>query len=150
MWKILCLSAAILSATAAADRPELSGTWQLDAAKSQFADVKMKAATWSIAQKDASINIAQAITESNGKQVKIDVDCSTEGQPCTIKEAGQPTQVTMYYNGPALVMLEQLHGTEMVTKKRILLSADGKTLTVDVQHLAPPGRKNETWTFVKH
>ncbi len=155
MWKILCLSAAALSCVvlpsgvAAADRPELAGTWQLDATHSQIGDPKLKDMTWSITQKDDSIVIAQAVTDTGGKEKKCDIQCGTEGAECKIKEWGQPTQVTLYYNGPALVMLEQSHGTDFVTKKRLLTSADGKTLTVEVQHIAPPGHKDEVWKFVE-
>jgi len=149
MWRYLCLSAALSIGAAAAGRPELTGTWQLDAARSQIADARLKAQTWSIAQKDDSISITEAITDNGGKQRKIEIQCGTEGRECTIKEGGQPTQVTFYYDGPVLVMLEQWHGADYVTKKRLQTSEDGKTLTVEVQHLAPPGHKNESWTFVK-
>lgn len=149
MWKYLILSTTLLTAAAAADRPELSGTWIFDSAHSQAADAKLKSQTWSITQKDDTIAIGEAITDTGGKEKKIDIECSTEGQKCQVKELGQPTQVTLYYNGPALVMLEQWHGTDFATKKRIVTSGDGKTLTVEVEHLAPAGRKNETWTFVK-
>jgi hypothetical protein len=133
----------------AADRPALSGTWQLDLAHSQLADAKLKAATWSIAQNDDSVQISETVTDAAGKQKKIEIQCGTEGQQCNIKENGQPTQVSMYYNGSHLVMLEQWHGTDYVTKKRLQISPDGKTLTVEVVHIAPPGRKDESWTFVK-
>jgi hypothetical protein len=77
------------------------------------------------------------------------IHCGTEGQSCKVNENGQSTQVSMYYNEDRLVMLEQWHGTDYVTKKRITTSPDGKTLTVEVMHVAPPGHKDEVWKFVK-
>ena len=54
----------------------------------------------------------------------------------------------MYYNGPVLVILEQWHGNDYVDKTRIKTSDDGKTMTMEVSHIAPP-RKTENLTFVK-
>ena len=147
MWKYCCLAALAGACALAADRPDLTGTWHLDTEHSQVAE-SHKAETWSITQKPESIEIVQAFTDSGGKERKIQIHCSTMGQECKVDEAGQPTQVTMYYNGPVLVMLEQWHGTNFVTKKRLKTSDDGKTLVVEVNHIAPP-RKDENWTFLK-
>ena len=147
MWKCLMVAAAALTC-AAADRPSLSGAWQLDSAHSQLADAKLKDQKWLIKQDDDTVGISETLVE-NGKEKKFDIQCGTEGQNCQIKEAGQATKVSMYYNGDALVLLEQWHGTDYVTKKRIKASDDGKTLTVEVMHIAPPGRKDEVWKFVK-
>ena len=151
MYKFLWLAVIAISCAAASDdRPTLSGTWQLDMAHSRLEDAKLKAATWSINQNDDSVQISETLTDNGGKEKKVDIQCGTEGQACKVKENGQPTQVSMYYNGAALVVLEQWHGTDFVTKKRIQTSEDGKTMTVNVMHISPPGRKDESWTFVKH
>jgi hypothetical protein len=149
MGKGFWVAAIVCSCAFAADRPVLNGTWQLDLSKSRIADVKCKAETWAITQGDDSIEIAETITDTGGKQRKIDIQCGTEGKECKIKENGQATQVSLYYNESHLVMLEQSHGTDFVTKKRFTTSDDGKTLTVEVTHLAPPGHKDENLTFVK-
>ena len=149
MWKCLCLAVGVWSYALAADRPALSGTWEMDAAHSQMADAKMKGQSWLITQNDDSLEISQILTDSGGKQKKVVIQCNTDGKNCNVKENGQTTQVSMYYNGDRLVLLEQWHGTDFVTKKRFSTSEDGKTLTVEVTHVAPPGRKDEVWTFVK-
>lgn len=149
MRKFFYLAVAVWACAAADDRPTLSGNWQLDVGHSQLEDAKLKAVKWAITQNDDSVQIAETLTDNGGKEKKVDIQCGTEGQQCKIKEAGQATQVSMYYNGPALILLEQWHGTDFVTKKRIKTSDDGKTLTVDVSHIAPPGHKDESWTFVK-
>jgi hypothetical protein len=147
MRRFLLLAAATGICAFAADRPVLNGTWQLDPSQSQFGDNKLKGETWLITQKDGSVVIAETVTDSGGKERKVNIECGTEGQNCQVKENGQATQVSMYYNGDALVMLEQWHGNDNVTKKRI--RTDGKTLTVEVMHIAPPGHKDEVLKFVK-
>ena len=147
MWRFLLLAAAAGTCAFAADRPVLNGTWQLDPGQSQVADAKVKGETWAITQKDGTVGIVETVTDTGGKEKKVNIECGTEGQNCQVKENGQPTQVSMYYNGDALVLLEQWHGTDYVTKKRI--RTDGKTLTVEVMHIAPPGHKDEVLKFVK-
>jgi hypothetical protein len=149
MWNGFWVAVVVCSCAMASDRPVLNGTWQLDLGKSQVADAKRKAEIWAITQGEDSIEISETITDTGGRQRKVDIQCGTEGKECKIKENGQPTQVSMYYNDSHLVMLEQWHGTDFVTKKRLTLSDDGKTLTVEVTHLAPPGHKDESLTFVK-
>jgi len=149
MWKSVCLVVGVWGCAMAADRPALDGTWEMDAAHSQVADAKLKGQSWLISQKDDSIEISQILTDTAGKQRKIVIQCNTDGKNCQVKENGQATQVSLYYNDNLLVMLEQWHGTDYVTKKRFKMSDDGKTMTVEVSHIAPPGHKDEVWTFVK-
>ena len=149
MWKTVCLALGVWSCVLAADRTALNGTWELDPARSQMGDSKLKGQSWLITQKDDAVEISETLTDTGGKQRKIVIQCNTDGKNCQVKENGQATQVSLYFNGDALVMLEQWHGTDYVTKKRLLASDDGKTLKVEVAHIAPPGRKDEVWTFVK-
>ena len=149
MWKFVFLAVGVWGYAVAADRPELNGTWQMDAARSQMSDAKLKGQSWLIDQKDDTIEISEILTDTGGKQRKVVIQCNTDGKNCQVKENGQATQVSLYYNNEFLVMLEQWHGTDYVTKKRVKLSNDGKTMTVEVSHIAPPGHKDEVWTFVK-
>jgi hypothetical protein len=89
------------------------------------------------------------MTENSGKAVKVDISCNTEGQECKVKESGEPAKVSFWYNGPMLVMMEQRHGNDFVTKKRFKTSDDGKTLSMEVVYIAPPGHKAENYTFTK-
>jgi hypothetical protein len=104
-------------AACAADRPDLNGTWQFDASHNDVTDVRLKSERLSIAQKVNSIEISDAATESNGKERKSDIECNVEGQECNIKDNGQPTKVTFYYNGPILVVTEMRHGKRSCREK---------------------------------
>jgi hypothetical protein len=140
MLRYCCLAGLAALCAFAADRPDLNGKWRLDS--------KEKDQVLSIVQKPDAIEIDEAVSDSGGKPKKIQIHCGTMGQECKVNEDGQPKQVTMYYNGPVLVMLEQWHGTDYVDKTRIKASDDGKTKTMEVAHIAP-ARKTENFTFVK-
>lgn len=144
MWKYLCVSALLIAPAGAADHPNLSGTWQLDATRSQIHDSKLKTETIEIQQKEDEVEIADD-ANVGGKDRKSQFQCLADGSTCKAKDLS----VMVYYNGPALVVMEMRHNNEIVVKKRIQASDDGKTLSMDVIHVAPVGQKDETLTFVK-
>jgi hypothetical protein len=144
MCKYLCLSALLIMPAVAADHPNLSGTWQLDAAHSQIHESKVKTETLEIQQKEDAVQIADDANIA-GKDHKSEYQCLADGSMCKAKDLS----VMVYYNGPALVVMEMRHNNEIVVKKRIKASDDGKTLSMDVIHVAPVGLKDETLTFVK-
>jgi len=131
-------------ALAAADHTNLAGSWQLDPARSQFGYAPVKSETLSIAQTPTSVQFTEAVVGEGGKEDKVTYDCPPSGQAC---KARHGDQITFYYNGPVLVMIETKHGGDSVTKRRIQASEDGKTLTVEVQRLAPTNQKNDTLVF---
>ncbi len=147
MRGFVCFGVLLLSVAWAADRPDLSGTWVLDLSHSPGS--KVKAETLSISQKPDAVQLSEDTTENNGKEVKVDIACNTDAQGCKVKENGQATQVSFWYNGPMLVMMEQWHGNDYVTQKKLKPSDDGKTLSMEVVYIAPPGHKPETLTFTK-
>ena len=117
-------------------RPVLNGTWQLDAAKSEIHSRISAALTLTIEQKEDAIHIV----ESGGKD-KVELSCGTLGKDCKAQEEGRPLTVSFYYNGPALVETETRgHNNESVIKKRMRISDDGATLTMEVMHLVPDGQ----------
>jgi hypothetical protein len=104
----------------AADHPQLTGTWQ----SANTAD------TVSIQQTDDSIQITETAHEK-----QTEVHCNTSGKSCKVKGG----EISFWYSGPMLVMMESLHGASRVTEKRWTTSADGKTLNLEVVHIAPAG-----------
>ncbi len=131
-----------LGTAAAADRAALQGTWRLDPRHGQEAD-KLKAETLSIAQKgDEDLQITDAITDTDGKLKKTEFGCNTKGRECKVQDG----QVTLYYNGPMLVMIETRRGGDVVIKKLLKPSDDGSTLNMEIMRLVPPGAA-ENFTF---
>jgi len=125
----------------AQDRPSLSGTWQLDPEKSELHTGKISSATWVIAEGDNSIHISES---ENGKSKKTELQCTTDGKDC--KFPGDRRD-SFWFNGPILVQMETK--SEHVTRFRIKISEDGKTLTVEVTPIVPQSDKIDTMVFQK-
>ena len=138
---------ALIPAAIAADHDTLTGSWQLDTAKSQFGHAPIKAETLSITQKPDSVEVDDSVTADNGKEEKLTYTCAPSGQVCKAKHG--VGDITLYYNGPLLVMIETKHGGDWVVKRRISASDDGKTLKMEVERLAPPNQKNDNLIFTK-
>jgi hypothetical protein len=66
------------------------------------------------------------------------------GKECEVKDAGRKVKVTLFFNGPKLVVLET-RGDEVV-KKRFGAVETGDTLELEVIPVAPDG-KTETVHF---
>jgi hypothetical protein len=125
----------------AQDRPNLSGTWLFDTAKSELHTEKVAGATWVINEDDRSIQI----TENEEGSKKVELKCTTDGKDC--KVTGDKATASFWYNGPMLVEMETKG--EHVTRYRMKLSEDGKTLTVDTTSIVPKGDQDDVLVFRK-
>jgi len=123
------------------ERPSFSGTWQFDASKSDLHNSKISSATWVIEETETSIHLTQT---ENGKSKKLDLQCTTDGKEC--KFPGD-RRAQFWYNGPMLVEMETKN--EHVTRYRMKISEDGKTLTVEVTQIVPQNDKIDTLVFQK-
>lgn len=140
MTKLLCLILLSSTLVIAEDHPNFSGTWQLDSSKSQGST--SGAVALSIHQDNDQITL---VSDEGGKSVTI--KCSTNGQNC--KMEGGAGEVSMYFNGAMLVELDmEGHNGERVTKKRLQMGDDGKTLEIEVLRITPPG-PSEKLVFAK-
>ena len=127
MRPLLFLIAFAAAAAFAADRPNLNGTWQL----SSNHEERLKLETLLIQQTPDGVKIS----EFGAKEETVDIACGVDGHECKLKEG----EISFWYNGPALVMMEMHHNRDVVTKTRLVLSEDGKTLNLEVIHVSPPG-----------
>jgi hypothetical protein len=140
---LACSAIAVLTLPLAGqDRPNLSGTWQFDSSGSQLHTVTIAGATWVISEDDDSIQITQSET-SGGK--KIQLKCTTDGKEC--KVSGEKGTASFWYNGPMLVEMESKG--DRVTRYRMKLSEDGKTLTVDTTPIVPKASQDDVLVFRK-
>jgi len=141
---ILAWSALVVLAlpVAGQDRPNLSGTWQFDSAKSELHTMTVAGATWVINEDDSSIQITESET---GAGKKIELKCTTDGKTCKI--SGGKATASFWYNGPMLVEMESKG--EHVTRYRMKLSDDGKTLTVATTSIVPQSSQDDVLVFQK-
>jgi len=140
-----CAAAVVLvfasSVRAQDERPSFSGTWQFDASKSDVHNTKVSSATWVIEETDTSIHISET---ENGKSKKLELQCTTDGKEC--KFPGD-RRASFWYNGPMLVEMETK--SEHVTRFRMKITEDGKTLTVEITQIVPQNDKIDTLVFQK-
>jgi hypothetical protein len=122
------------------DRPDFSGTWQLDPAKCELHNMKVSDASWSIQESADTIDL----TEKEGGKA-IEVKCSTEGKECSVN--GEKAKASFWYNGTMLVEMETKG--DHVTRYRLKLSPDGKTLRVETNFLVPQTDGTDVLVFNK-
>jgi hypothetical protein len=122
-----------VAALFSADRPNLTGAWQWNPDKSELHSAKLAGLTWVIDQKETTFHLSETERHPDGKEIKTDFDCTIDGKECAIHTKGEPTSVSFWYNGPALVeMVCRGHNRETVVKKRFRLSDDGKLMNVEL------------------
>jgi hypothetical protein len=124
------------------DRPNFSGTWQFDGSKSELHTVTVAGATWVISEDENSIRITES---EDGAGKKTDLKCTTDGKECKI--SGGKATASFWYNGAMLVEMESKG--DHVTRYRMKLSADGKTLTVDTTSIVPQSSQDDVLVFQK-
>ena len=117
--------------TLAAQTPDVSGTWLSDSNANQ---------KWVLDQKDGKVH-QQELKEGG---VEADFTCSLSGEECKAKEDGHSEKIMMYFNGTKLVEIcERENGS---IKKWLIVSPDGKTLTVETVPLST-SQKSEKISF---
>lgn len=132
---------------AAPPTPNFSGTWELDAAKSQGEEGR----TITVTIQDASgkINFKRVVRQRDGKEETSQFSCEVGGNQCDFNEGGRIAKVSLWYNGPALMILKTDGPKEdSVTQWKLELSPDGKTMNVEFTHIEP-NDKSENLVFDK-
>ena len=109
-----------------AERAKLIGTWETR-------QPQPLRATWILAAKGSALQITRI--ESDRKS---EVECNTVGRECAVQDSGKPVKVSMWFNGPKLVVMET-RGSEIL-KRRFQAVGDGNELDLEVIPIVPQGR----------
>jgi hypothetical protein len=104
----------------ASDRAKLLGSWQ------QQDDSGKAPAVWTLGMKGEALHI----TESLGDQKVSEFNCEPKGADCEGTVRGMKAMVTMYYDGPALVLFET-RGPD-VTRLRFSITGQPDMMDIDV------------------
>ncbi len=122
------------------------GTWELNASKSQLSDVR--STTLVIQPAGDKIKIA-ATTKKGDSVVTAEFTCPTSGKECEFDEGGHKSKISLYFNGPVLVVFKSDGpDTDSASQWNMQVAPDGKVLTMAVSHILPAG-KDETLVFDK-
>lgn len=127
--------------------PDFSGNWQLDSAKSP--EASGATITVAIQNEAGKLNYQRTARERTGRQLTARFTCAIGGSQCDMDENGHKAKVSLWYDGSALMILKTNGPKEdETTERRLQLSPDGKTLTVQFTNFAG-NNKPETLVFTK-
>jgi hypothetical protein len=114
------------------EKPNFTGEWQMDAAKSDFGKFPMPTAILrKIVQNGSDLTIETTQRASNGEQTAR-VHYRTDGGETTNQLASGPATSHAFWDGQTLVIRTTMKGKgdiEVLMEERWDLSPDGKTLT---------------------
>jgi|HubBroStandDraft_4_1064222.scaffolds.fasta_scaffold148252_2 hypothetical protein len=136
----------------AADKPDFSGEWKMDADKSQFpAGMPAPTAmTRKIDHKDPNLSVN---TSQSGPQGDMNMEAkySTDGKETTNSMMGNDVKSKAAWEGKTLVIssIANFGGTDIKLTNKWTLAEDGKTLTDVTGISAPQGDIEITLVLVK-
>lgn len=122
----LLFSAAGLRADGA-DHGNLTGAWESHEDDSSHAN-------WMLSVNGDMLHVTRV---ENSRKLA-DFQCNTVGRECEIKESGKPMKVSIWFNGPKLVMMET-RGNDVV-KRRFQAVKDGNEIEVEIIPIVPQGK----------
>ncbi len=140
--RLLTLTALAAALCFAADKPNYSGLWKINAAKSDFGPMPQGPEKFerTIDHKDPAIKIT-TVQSMGGNERTTTVEYTINGQEQTIKAGAGEAKVTPAWKDEKLVVLSkrEVQGMEIKSSESWSLSADGKVLTVDSELSTPQG-----------
>ncbi len=139
---LLTISALALFANvvSAQDKPNFSGTWKMNATKSDFGPLPApSAATRTITHADPELKFSSVQTTDNGEQ-KSEATYKTDGE-FTMKRRNMDIKATGKWEGAKLVVKSKFEaqGMEISSTENWTLSADGKELHIVTALGTPQG-----------
>jgi hypothetical protein len=144
-------------ALAAAQAPNLSGTWTLDVAKSDLGPMAQMMGgetpkiSMVIDHKEPTVGMKTTTTTSRGDRTS-EQSLTTDGKEVTTTNPrGGTAATTAKWDGRNLVITTKrtMQQGEITQVQTLILSADGKTLTIDGKAQTPMGDITTTQVFVK-
>jgi hypothetical protein len=150
---VVLAMAATAGLSLAADHPNFSGDWTMDAAKSDPGPIPAPASmTRKVAQGDPAITVVEAQVGGPQGDVNSTSKYSADGTETANTMMGAvPTKSTAKWDGSNLLIVTKadFQGMEITINSKWSLSADGKVWT-DAWHLVTPqGEIDITWVLNK-
>ena len=137
----LCLSSASLFVVAQS-KPNVSGTWKMNAEKSKFERGGPKGITIKFEQQESTLKEALILMNEQGDQT-LNFTYTLDGKESAQEIQGQPVKASAKWDGTTLVLeFKSEEGFSFLRK--ITVSTDGKTITMAVTQTSPNGTVNDT------
>jgi hypothetical protein len=135
---IACLC--VLS-VAAQTKPNLSGTWKLNQEKSKFTGGGPENLVIKIDHKEPAFTEDWAMTARDGNQRSFQAKYTTDGKETEQEVMGRTAKTSAKWDGDALVI--EFKSEDGFFRRKITLSADGKTMTKLVTQTRGDGQQTE-------
>jgi hypothetical protein len=151
LMSTLFVIAAAANMAVAADKPDFSGNWKMDADKSTFGPMPPPSSmTRKITHKDPSISVDQAMSGPQGDQ-SVTVKYSTDGTETTNSLMGNDVKSKAVWEGKDLIITSAANfgGADVKMTSKWTLADDGKTLTDVLKIAAPQGEFEITYVMLK-
>jgi hypothetical protein len=128
------------SIAAAQTKPNFSGEWKMNREKSKFADGGPDAILIKIDHKEPALTEEWTLSTSEGDR-SFKAKYTTDGKETEQEVMGRTAKTSAKWDGDALVI--EFKAADGFFKRKITLSADGKTLTKVVTHAEGGGDPTE-------
>jgi hypothetical protein len=130
-----------------AKSPDLSGTWQMDAAKSHVADGRTL--TLSIAQTPEHIKLDATVAAKAGEKTPLHLDCKIDGSDCAFDEGAHKSKANIWIaDGKVVICKSDGPAGDAATEWHAALDPASNALTIEVEHVDPVATA-ETMVFTK-
>jgi hypothetical protein len=139
--RVLALAVLLGAINQLSARPNFSGEWRMNPAKSNFAPLPQPdKLVRKISQNDSRLKITTT-QFGQGREIVTDLSYTTDGAPCRNAIRGQEFTGTARWDGDALLIesKREVQGMEIVQRESWTLSTDGQTLTIANRVQTPQG-----------
>jgi hypothetical protein len=122
--------------------PNVSGTWKMNAEKSKFERGGPKGITIKFDQQGSTLNESLTLTNDQGDRT-VNFAYTLDGKESPQQLEGQQIKATARWEGDSLI-IEFKNDEGFNFQRKITLSGDGKTMTMDVKQSGPNGSASDT------
>ena len=126
----------------AQSKPNVSGSWKMNAEKSKFERGGPKNISIKFDQQGSTLRESLTLTNDRGEQT-LDFTYTLDGKESTQQLEGREIKTTAKWEGESLIIeFKNNEGFNFVRK--ITVSGDGKVMTIDVKQSNSGGSANDT------
>ena len=139
-------------------KTDFSGTWKLNENKSNLGEgSRFASSQLVVTQKEDKLTVERTATNRNGEEMKFNSDYTLDGKEYEETVRNRPRKVTANWSddGKGITISStskfERNGEEMVftSKETWTLSADGKSLTVNIDTSSPRGERKMQLVYDK-
>jgi hypothetical protein len=147
-WLLALVSVAVVaSAATVSKKPDFSGEWKMNAAKSNYGQIPAPASfVRNITHAEPNLTIVE-IQSGGGSDGTITRKMTTDGKPTSMDINGTPVACSAAWDGTSLIATTAIDSAGVTFKDKMSLSDEGKTLTSVVKITSAQGEGEITIAF---